>query len=106
MEVVMSLEKKYSKGKAVCKVTFCFPKEAAKTAQKVAVVGDFNNWNGGGLTLKRDKNGNFKGSIDLEVGKEYQFKYLIDGAAWENDWQADKYVMAGVGNAENSVVVV
>jgi 1,4-alpha-glucan branching enzyme len=102
----MSLEKKYNKSKGTCKVTFCVPKEAAKTAKKVAVVGEFNNWNGGGVALKKDKNGNFKGSVELPVGREYQFRYLFDAINWENDEQADKYVMAGVGNAENSVVVV
>jgi 1,4-alpha-glucan branching enzyme len=106
VEAVMSLEKKYTKNKTICKVTFMVPKEAAKNAAKVTVAGDFNNWDNTATALKRDKSGNFKVTLELESGKEYQFKYLIDGTAWENDWQADRYVMAGVGNAENSVVAV
>jgi len=102
----MSTEKKYNKTKPVCKVTFCLPKEAAMNAKVVTIAGDFNNWDHTATRLKRDRSGNFKVTLELEKGKEYQFRYLIDGTTWENDWQADKYVMSGVGNTENSVVVV
>ena len=30
-------------------------------------------------------------AIYLKAGTEYQFRYLIDGARWENDTQADGY---------------
>ena len=55
--------------------------------------------------MKKLKDGTFKTTIDLEAGKEYQFKYLIDGKVWENDWSADKYV-PNEFTSENSVVVV
>jgi 1,4-alpha-glucan branching enzyme len=102
----MSTEKKYTKGKNVCKVTFCLTKEAASSAKSVMIAGSFNNWDPTVNPLKKDKSGNFKTTLELETGKEYQFRYCIDGTRWENDWQADKYVKAGVGSAENSVVVV
>ncbi|MCI6365047.1 MAG: glycoside hydrolase, partial [Spirochaetia bacterium] len=35
----------------------------------------------------------------------YQFRYLLDGYKWENDWNADKYIPAPYSNADNSVVV-
>ena len=38
----MAIKKQYLKSKPVCKVTFSVP---AKEATKVAVVGDFNEWN-------------------------------------------------------------
>lgn len=102
----MSTEKKYAKTKPLCKVTFCLPREAAKGAKTVTIAGDFNQWSQTATPMKKDRSGNFKVTLELETGKEYQFKYLLDGTTWENDWEADKYVMAGVGNAENSVVVV
>jgi 1,4-alpha-glucan branching enzyme len=102
----MSTEKKYVKTKPVCKVTFCLPKDAAKDAKVVTIAGDFNDWSHDATRLKRDRSGNFKVTLELENGREYQFRYLLDGTTWENDWQADKYVMAGVGSTENSVVVV
>jgi len=100
----MSIKKKTSKGKT--KVTFEFPKEAAQGATQIQVVGDFNNWDtSNGLSMKASKNGTYTASIDLETGKEYAFRYLIDGTRWENDWEADKYVPSEFGN-DNSVVVL
>lgn len=102
----MSIKKKTSKGKTVCKVTFELPKEAAQGATQVQVVGDFNNWDlNTGIPMKASKTGSFTASVDLESGKEYAFRYLIDGTRWENDWEADKYVPSEFGS-ENSVVVL
>jgi hypothetical protein len=42
--------------------------------------------------------------LTLDAGREYQFRYLVDGKKWENDWKADKYVAAPYSNADNSVV--
>ena len=101
----MSLTKKYLKSKPICKVTFKLPVEAVKAAKKVSLLGEFNKWNPNDAVMRKLKDGSFTKTMDLEVGKEYQFKYLIDGEVWENDWEADKYVTAKFGE-ENSVVVV
>lgn len=53
----MGIAKQYLKTKPVCKVTFTVPAEDAK---KVAVVGDFNNWNPKGSMLKKLKNGTLR----------------------------------------------
>ena len=49
--------------------------------------------------------GSFSVKLELDVNKEYQFRYLLDGYKWENDWKADKYIPAPYSNADNSVVV-
>jgi hypothetical protein len=41
--------------------------------------------------------------LDLQSGKEYRFRYLLDGTLWENDWDADSYVPNGF-DGEDSVV--
>ena len=69
----MAIKKQYLKSKPVCKVTFTVPAEEAK---KVAVVGDFNNWNPKGSVLKKLKNGTFKGTFDLPKENTYEFRYL------------------------------
>ena len=56
--------------------------------------------------MKRLKNGGFVATLDLDPGHEYEYRYLLDGKVWENDWQADKYVPTQFGDTENSVVVV
>jgi len=102
----MSLTKQYLKSKPVCKVTFRVPAEAARDANTVHIVGDFNSWDIYALPLQKLKDGTFKVTVELETNHEYQFRYLIDENTWENDWEADKYVPTPFGNSENSVVVV
>lgn len=102
----MSIKKQYLKSRPVSKVTFRLPKEAAPKAQKVSLVGEFNQWKAGATPMKRLKNGEFKVTLDLETGREYPFRYLIEDSVWENDWEADKYVPSGFDGQDNSVVVV
>ena len=102
----MSIKKQYLKSKPVCKVTFCLPKEAARSATQVNIVGEFNDWDVRATPMKKLKNGNFTVTLDLEAGREYQYRYLIDEKYWENDWCADNYVRAPFGNSDNSVVIV
>lgn len=98
------IAKKFLKSKPVCKATFTLPAEAAQGAKKVFLVGDFNNWDTAeGISMKKQKGGIFKTTVELETGKEYEFRYLLDGETWENDWEADKYVATPFG-VDNSVV--
>ena len=55
--------------------------------------------------MKKLKGGEFSVSIDLEKGREYQFKYLIDGLGWLNEKEADRHVLNGF-QTENSVIIV
>ena len=102
----MSIFKKYLKKRPVCKVTFRLPKKAAKSANSVHVVGDFNRWDQLATPMKRLKSGDYTASVDLELYKEYEFRYLKDGSEWENDWEADKYKPSPFGDSDNSVVIV
>ena len=100
------IRKDYLKSGGVCKVTFRLPKIAAPYAKSVFIVGDFNNWNIHADPMQKLKDGSYKITLDLESGKEYQFRYLIDEIEWENDWNADKYVKSPYGDSDNSVVIV
>ena len=102
----MGLEKKHLKGKPLCKVTFILPKEAGKIAKSVHLVGEFNKWQIHATPMKKTKDGSYKTTLELEPGKEYQYRYLIDDKIWENDWKADKYVPSPYGACENSVVIL
>ncbi len=101
----MSIEKKYLKSKPVCKVKFVAPEPLTKEAKKIYLAGDFNSWQFENTLLKKQKNGSFATTLDLETGSEYQYRYVLDGERWENDFDADKYVPSDVG-VDNSVVVV
>lgn len=98
----MPIKKQYLKSKPICKVTFIVPAEKAK---KVAVVGDFNNWNPKGSKLKKLKNGTFKGTFELSKENSYEFRYLIDGT-YQNDSEADGHVWNDYAGAENTVIAV
>ena len=99
----MSLKKQVLKSKPVCKVTFRFPKEMVEGAEKVTLVGDFNNWDEKALEMKRLKSGEFTSLLELEKGKAYEFRYLVNGTDWYNDLEADRYVANKFG-VENCVV--
>jgi len=100
------IKKQFLKSKPVCKVTFTIASEAADNAEQVELVGDFSNWTEAPISMKKLKNGTFKATLDLETGKDYQFRYVIDGQKWENDWEADGYVPNNVTFEENSVVSI
>jgi len=102
----MSLDKKYLKSKPVCKVKFIAPSELLERSKTIFLAGEFNDWNYSDTPLKKQKNGSYATTIDLPVGTEYQYRYVVDGDSWENDFDADKYVPSNVCSAENSVVVV
>ena len=82
------------------RVTFVCPEPAANA---VHLVGDFTDWQGF-KAMRRSKDGTWKLEVVLEPGREYGFRYLVDGARWTNDPGADKYVPNPYGS-ENSVVV-
>ena len=88
----MSLKKSFSKdGK--CNVTFTVSAEAAQGAKTVNLAGDFNSWSSTDTPMKKGKDGSFSVKLALDLDREYQFRYLLDGYKWENDWKADKYTL-------------
>lgn len=101
----MGLKKSFSKDKKKCTVTFTVSAEAANGAQTINIAGDFNSWSSTDTPMKKGKDGSFSAKVELDVDKEYQFRYLLDNSKWENDWNADKYIPAPYSNADNSVVV-
>jgi DNA-directed RNA polymerase omega subunit len=100
------IKKEYLEGGKLCKVTFRLPSIAAPSAKSVCIVGDFNDWNIHGNRMKKLKNGDYCITLNLEPGREYQFRYFIDESKWENDWNADRYVKSPLGDSDNSVIEV
>ena len=98
----MAIAKQYLKTKPVCKVTFTVPAEDAK---KVAVVGDFNDWNPKTYLLKKLKNGTFKGTFDLPKENTFEFKYLVDGE-YVSETEADRFQWNDFAGSENPVLEV
>ena len=95
------LKKRYLKSRDTVQVTF-YTAEAI-SAESVCLVGDFNDWDEEATTMQPLKDGRFKAMIELEPGAEYQFRYLVDGEEWHNDWEADGYVPNPHGS-DNGIV--
>lgn len=97
------LEKKYTPAGKSCKVTFILPAE--EYMNKVAVLGEFNNWNPGEGEMKLKKSGAYELTQSLKAGNDYRFRYLVNGDVWLNEPASDSYVANEFGG-EDSVVSV
>lgn len=104
--IIMIIKKQYLKSKPVCKVTFGLSGKMSESALTAHVVGEFNGWDTKATPMKKLKNGVFTVTIDLEQGREYQFRYLIDETKWENASNADRYALTPYEDCSNSVVVL
>jgi 1,4-alpha-glucan branching enzyme len=102
--VKVSIKKKYLNNHRKCKVTFILPKEIAKNAERAEVLGEFNSWAHSATPMKKMKNRIFVATIELPIGREYQFRYLLDNKVWMNDSDADRFVPTPFGDSENCVL--
>ncbi len=102
------LNKRFFRTKSYCNVTFQLSKEVIESlespVQSAYLVGDFNEWDETATPLKKIK-GVWKTTLQLEKDQEFQFRYLINGTKWHNDWEADRYVPNNV-DGDNSVVLI
>ena len=92
---------KSRKGKGKASVTFIL--DPGVGAQTAAVCGEWNDWSAGADVMRRDAEGGFSLTVDLDAGRAYRFRYLLDGERWENDWAADAYLPNSFGG-DNSVI--
>jgi 1,4-alpha-glucan branching enzyme len=93
------LTKKYSPDGKTCQVTFSLP--AQVHAKGAHLYGDFTEWEKSPQTMTRQEDGSFSIAISLPTGKDYRFRYLLDGGRWENDWAADAYVPNPFGTQDS-----
>jgi 1,4-alpha-glucan branching enzyme len=67
----------------VARVTFTLPNSI--WANAIYLVGDFNDWNRTSHPFPQDRDGHWSITVDLELGRAFQFRYLRDGEEWMND---------------------
>jgi len=84
----------------VARVTFSLP--GSVWADSIYLVGDFNDWNETSHSLSLGRDQDWSITLDLELNREYQFRYRKDGD-WINDNQADAYVQNPYGS-DNFIV--
>ena len=88
-------------GKIQVQVTFTLP--ASIWAEKICLVGNYNDWDRCSHPMKQARNGQWAITIVLEPNRAYQFRYLIDNKNWTNDDNADAYVR-NLHGSDNFVV--
>ena len=102
------LKKQYVKSRRVWKVTFDLPKAQVPPdveVESVHLVGEFNGWDATATPMVLRKGGVYRAMVELTPGRAYEFRYVINGERWCNDWHADAYV-PNVFGSEDSVVRV
>lgn len=99
----MAIKKSMSKTGRSARVTFTAP--PVENVDSVYLVGDFNEWDRSSIPLQKRKDGRFSGTVSLDAGREYRFKYLLGDDQWINDDAADKYLPNDYGN-DDSVIEV
>ena len=70
-------------------------------AQNAAVCGEWNDWSADADVMRRDAEGGFSTTVDLEAGRAYRFRHLLDGERWDNDWAAEAYLPNGFGGDDS-----
>jgi 1,4-alpha-glucan branching enzyme len=86
----------------VVRVTFELP--SATWAERVNLVGDFNEWDTTATPMRRNRSdSNWRVTVELEAGLRYCFKYLVDGKEWLNDWHADDHIENPYGSHDSVV---
>lgn len=71
-------------------------------ADRVFVVGNFKQGAQVRTPLTQARDGVWRATLDLPVGRQYQFHYLVNGA-WTADFHADGFV-PGEGRVSDSVL--
>jgi len=82
------------------RVTFELP--SCIWADRIYLVGDFNQWDEQATPMRQDRDGVWRAVIELEYGSQCEFRYLIDGQ-WRTDYHADGHTNNEFGS-ENSVI--
>jgi 1,4-alpha-glucan branching enzyme len=78
-------------------VTFVTSADGATT---VALVGEFNGWSTD-AAMMTPAGDEFEITIQLEPGRSYRYKFLVNGHAWEDDPAADGYVDNDFGGTDS-----
>jgi 1,4-alpha-glucan branching enzyme len=88
--------------RGLARVTFALP--AIIWAERVNLVGEFNDWDTQATPMSHDHPGaDWQASVELEAGRRYRFRYLVDGKEWLNDWHADDYLENPYGSYDSVV---
>ena len=68
------------------KITFTLPAANIIGAAECVLLGEFNNWDlAAGIYLQKQSDGSMTAEVELDAGKDYQYRYLLSNGRWIND---------------------
>ncbi len=84
-------------------ILVCFYTDAMPAAESVHLVGSFNNWDTGAHPMSLLKDGRYMARRSFEADISHEYRYLVNGAIWINDSEAESYTPNPHGS-DNCVV--
>jgi 1,4-alpha-glucan branching enzyme len=96
------LKKEPVQGDGRIRVTFTLP--STTNADRVSIVGEFNDWDATATVMSRRRaDEDWMATLELDGGRRYRFRYLLDGRQWFNDWHADDFEDNPYGSVDSVV---
>jgi 1,4-alpha-glucan branching enzyme len=86
------------------KIIITFEIPGTVWAERINLVGEFNGWDPASLPLQQNRDGDWQIELELDEGREYRFRYILDGQHWRDDWYADKFVPNPYGGHDSVVI--
>lgn len=79
-----------------------FELPASIWADRIYLVGDFNDWQTNVTPFVQGRDGVWRVALELPCNQKFEFRYLIDGN-WQTDYHADGWSSNRFGS-QNSIV--
>ena len=96
------IEKQPVAGNSRVRVVFKLPHTTC--ADTIGLVGEFNDWDTTATPMiHRRPDAEWTAAVELEAGRRYRFRYLVDGRHWLNDWYADDHEHNAYGACDSVV---
>jgi 1,4-alpha-glucan branching enzyme len=74
-------------------------------ADHIALVGEFNDWERYRHLLQQtNDDDDWHITLELEAGRSYRFRYLVDGNEWMADNHADAHELNSYGGVDCVVI--
>jgi 1,4-alpha-glucan branching enzyme len=77
-----------------------FRLDAGDWAQTASLAGDFNDWSPDATPMTRNGD-QFEVTVPLPAGREYRYRFVLDGHHWDSDPAADGYVPNEFGSEDS-----
>ena len=84
-------------------VQVVFELPACVWADKIFLSGEFNDWHKSDLPMRQERDGVWRVAIDLPAGKQFAFRYIVDGH-WQTDYHADGCRVNKYGSEDSLVI--